>query len=82
MKGTQAMENFIYIAIIIIVIIILNKIITGIRNTFIRGKVRHDLNNFSKWCKDNKEELDRHFYEHEDEITKQYEEEKRSQGKK
>lgn len=77
MKGTQAMENFIYFAIIIIAIIILNKIITGIRNTFVRGKVRHDLNNFSKWCRDNKEELDRHYQENEEEITAQYEEERR-----
>lgn len=71
------METLIYIAAGIALFIIIYKIIVGIRNAFVRGKVRHDVNRFSKWCKDHKEELDRHYQENEKEITAQYEEERR-----
>ena len=71
------MENLIYIAAGIVLFIIVYKIIAGIRNAFVRGKVRHDVNNFSKWCADHKEELDRHYKENEEEITPIYEEERK-----
>ena len=71
------MENHIYIIAAVVIFIIAYKVIVGIRNTFVRGKVKRDVDGFSKWCRDHKEELDQHFVEHEEEIHKQLMEERR-----
>ena len=72
------MKNIIFIIAAIVIFRILVKIIVevyiGAHNSFIRLKVKRDLNRCSKWCKDNKEELDKDFLEHEAEIDELYNE--------
>ena len=72
------MKNIIFIIAAVIIFRILVKIIVevyiGTHNAYVRLKVKKDLNRYSKWCKDNKEEPDKDFLEHEAEIDELYNE--------